>query len=201
MGVGVAVRGLRPLWRLRRQRHIGSSCDVLVLPAPCYARLLARSGAAAFGRSGHWQRGLRPRWRLRRPLALASISMRRIVWSRAVQSRASARSQALDATCVSRTGKGHQVHGGASFCAERKIPTNIARIADKVTRGFREQMPRRPNRTLQDRQDTLIEFRASTLLFFFDCGFVLSTLWYPQQRGADPPDRRSDQNRDSQTAG
>ena len=71
MGEGVAVRGLRPLWRLRRQRHIGSSCDVLELLAPCHARLLARSGAAAFGRSGHWQRGLRPRWRLRRPPALA----------------------------------------------------------------------------------------------------------------------------------
>ena len=70
-GEGVALRGLRPLWRLRRPRHVGSSCDVLELPAPCYARLLARSGAAAFGRSGHWQRGLRPRWRLRRPLTLA----------------------------------------------------------------------------------------------------------------------------------
>ena len=73
MGEGVALRGLRPLWRLRRPQHrdIGSSCDVLELRAPCHARLLARSGAAAFGRSGHWQRGLRPRWRLRRPLALA----------------------------------------------------------------------------------------------------------------------------------
>ena len=71
MGEGVALRGLRPLWRLRRPQLIGSSCDVLELRAPCHARLLARSGAAAFGRSGHWQRGLRPRWRLRRPLALA----------------------------------------------------------------------------------------------------------------------------------
>ena len=50
---GVALRGLRPLWRLRRPRHIGSSCDFLELRAPCHARLLARSGAAAFafGRS------------------------------------------------------------------------------------------------------------------------------------------------------
>ena len=51
MGEGVALRGLRPVWRLRRPRHIGSSCDVLELPAPSHARLLARSGAAAFGRS------------------------------------------------------------------------------------------------------------------------------------------------------
>ena len=58
MGGGVALRGLRPRWRLRRPRHIGSSCDVLELRAPCHARLLARSGAAAFGRSGQ-----------RRPLA------------------------------------------------------------------------------------------------------------------------------------
>ena len=36
-------------WRLRRQRHIGSSCDSLELPAPCHARL--RIGAAAFGRT------------------------------------------------------------------------------------------------------------------------------------------------------
>ena len=50
MGEGVALRGLRPRWRLRLPRHIGSSCDVLELRAPsCHARLLARSGAAAFG--------------------------------------------------------------------------------------------------------------------------------------------------------
>ena len=71
MGEGVALRGLRPRWRLRRPQHIGSSCDSLKLRGPSHPRLLARSGAAAFGRSGHWQRGLRPRWRLRRPLALA----------------------------------------------------------------------------------------------------------------------------------
>ena len=60
-------------WRVRRPRHIGSPCNTLELPAPCHARLLALSGAAAFGRSGHWQRGLRPRWRLRRPLALCLL--------------------------------------------------------------------------------------------------------------------------------
>jgi hypothetical protein len=40
-------------WRLRRQRHIGSSCDSPELLAPHYARLPAPgpSGAAAFGRS------------------------------------------------------------------------------------------------------------------------------------------------------
>jgi hypothetical protein len=37
-------------WRLRRQRHIGSSCDALNLLALHHARLLSRSGAAAFGR-------------------------------------------------------------------------------------------------------------------------------------------------------
>ena len=36
--------------RLRRQRHIGSSCDALNLLALHHARLLSRSGAAAFGR-------------------------------------------------------------------------------------------------------------------------------------------------------
>ena len=74
---------------LRRPRHIGSSCDVLELRAPCYARLLARIGAAAFGRSGAFG----ARW---------YYACYAIVSSRAVQSRASARSQALDATCVSR---------------------------------------------------------------------------------------------------
>ena len=61
MGEGVALRGLRPLWRLRRPPNIGSSCDVLELRAPSHARLLARSGAAASGgASGASQRGLRP---------------------------------------------------------------------------------------------------------------------------------------------
>jgi hypothetical protein len=145
MGEGVALRGLRPRWRLRRPRHIGSSCDVLELRAPIHARLLARSGAAAFGRSGHWQRGLRPRWRLRRPLALALACD---FSTRAVQSRASARSQALDATCVSR--KRHQVHGDASFCAERKIPTNIAGIADKLTVSFRRANAQEARRASTD---------------------------------------------------
>ena len=38
------------IWRLRRQRHIGSSCDALNLLALHHARLLSHSGAAAFGR-------------------------------------------------------------------------------------------------------------------------------------------------------
>ena len=42
---------LRAAWRLRRQRHIGSSCDVLNLLALHHARLLSHSGAGAFGRS------------------------------------------------------------------------------------------------------------------------------------------------------
>ena len=37
-------------WRLRRPRHIGSSCDALNLLALHHARLLSYSGAAAFGR-------------------------------------------------------------------------------------------------------------------------------------------------------
>ncbi len=36
-------------WSLRRQRHIGSSCNSLNLLALHHARLLSRSGAAAFG--------------------------------------------------------------------------------------------------------------------------------------------------------
>ena len=38
-------------WRLRRHWHIGSSCNSLELLALHHARLLSRSGAAAFGRS------------------------------------------------------------------------------------------------------------------------------------------------------
>ena len=41
MGEGVAVRGLRPLWRRGRQRPIGAACDALALPV----------AAAADGRS------------------------------------------------------------------------------------------------------------------------------------------------------
>jgi hypothetical protein len=91
--------------RLRRLRHIGSSCHALELPPPSHARLLARSGAAAFGRAGAFG----ARWHLHWHATLSS---------RAVQSRASARSQALDAACVSR--KNHVVRGDASKCAERK---------------------------------------------------------------------------------
>ena len=45
------VRRAARAWRLRRQPHIGSSCDALNLLALHHARLLSRSGAAAFGRS------------------------------------------------------------------------------------------------------------------------------------------------------
>ena len=141
MGEGVALRGLRPLWRLRRPRHIGSSCDALELPAPSHARLLARSGAAATGSAAFGRAGaFGARWHLH---------WHAIVSSLAVESRASARSQALDATCVSR--KNYVVHGDASFCAERKIPTKIAGISHRRMQGFREQMPRRPNRPSTDR--------------------------------------------------
>jgi hypothetical protein len=43
------VRRTTRAWRLRRHRHIGYSCNYLELLAPHHARLLARSGAAAFG--------------------------------------------------------------------------------------------------------------------------------------------------------
>jgi hypothetical protein len=55
--------------RLRRQRHIGSSCGFLELlaPSPRHARLLAPSGAAAaFGRAGASRAGA----------AATSLSMR-----------------------------------------------------------------------------------------------------------------------------
>ena len=42
------INGEKFVRRLRRQRHIGLSCDSLELLAPHHARLLARSGAAAF---------------------------------------------------------------------------------------------------------------------------------------------------------
>jgi hypothetical protein len=60
MGEGVALRGLRPLWRLRCPRHIGSSCDALELRLPASAA--AATGSAAFGRAGAFAG---------RPLALA----------------------------------------------------------------------------------------------------------------------------------
>ncbi len=45
------VRRAMRAWRLRRQRHIGYSCDYIELLAPHHARMLAPSGSAAFGRS------------------------------------------------------------------------------------------------------------------------------------------------------
>ena len=63
----------------------------------CRPSAAATTGSAAFGRAGAFG----ARWHLH---------WHAIVSSRAVQSRASARLQALDATCVSR--KRHQVHGG-----------------------------------------------------------------------------------------
>ena len=112
--------------------HVTRVCSLAAVLRPSAA---AATGSAAFGRAGAFG----ARWHLH---------WHAIVSSRAVPSRASARSQALDATCVSR--KNYVVHGDASFCAERKIPTNIAGIPHIVTRGFREQMPRRPNDRLQD---------------------------------------------------
>ena len=136
-----------------------SSCALQVTRVCSLAAVLrpsaaAATGSAAFGRAGAFG----ARWHLH---------WHAIVSSRAVQSRASARSQALDATCVSR--KRHQVHGDASFCAERKIPTNIAGIADKVTvrsrRANAQGGQKRPFAG-HGKHFTKIEFRASTLLFF-----------------------------------
>jgi hypothetical protein len=46
------VRRTTRAWRLRRDRHTGSSCNYLELLAPHHERLLAPAfGAAAFGRS------------------------------------------------------------------------------------------------------------------------------------------------------
>ncbi len=113
MGEGVALRGLRPLWRLRRlgtsALHVMlSSCSLHVTRVCSLASVLrpsaaAATGSAAFGRAGAFG----ARWHLH---------WHAIVSSRAVQSRASARSQALDATCVSR--KNNVVHGDASFCVD-----------------------------------------------------------------------------------
>ena len=112
--------------------HVTRVCSLAAVLRPSAA---AATGSAAFGRAGAFG----ARWHLH---------WHAIVSSRAVQARASARSQALDATCVSR--KNYVVHGDASFCAERKIPINIAGIPHRSMQGFREQMPRRPNRPLQD---------------------------------------------------
>ena len=150
-----------------------SSCALRVTRVCSLAAVLrpsaaAATGSAAFGRAGAFG----ARWHLH---------WHAIVSSRAVPSRASARSQALDATCVSR--KRHQVHGDASFCAERKIPTNIAGIADKSSVSFRRANAQEAKSNSTDRQThTLIEFRASTLLFFLKkrgfSGFRASTLLF-----------------------
>ena len=129
--------------------HVTRVCSLAAVLRPSAA---AATGSAAFGRAGAFG----ARWHLH---------WHAIVSSRAVPSRASARSQALDATCVSR--KNYVVHGDASFCAERKIPTNIAGIADKLTVSFRRANAQEAKSNSTDRQDTLTEFRASTLLFFF----------------------------------
>ena len=152
--------------------HVTRVCSLAAVLRPSAA---AATGSAAFGRAGAFG----ARWHLH---------WHAIVSSRAVPSRASARSQALDATCVSR--KNYVVHGDASFCAERKIPTNIAGIADKLTVSFRRANAQEAKSTSTDRQDRhnnriqslnpslffkkkgvfRIEFRASTLLFFLKKG-------------------------------
>ena len=119
--------------------HVTRVCSLAAVLRPSAA---AATGSAADGRAGAFG----ARWHLH---------WHAIVSSRAVPSRASARSQALDATCVSR--KNYVVHGGASFCAERKIPTNIAGIADKLTVSFRRANAQEARRASTDRQDTLME--------------------------------------------
>jgi hypothetical protein len=137
MGEGVALRGLRPLWRLRRPRHIGSSCDVLELPAPSHARVCslaavlrpsaaAATGSAAFGRAGAFG----ARWHLH---------WHAIVSSRAVQARASARSQALDATCVSR--KNYVAMGTPHFAPSAKFQLILQVFPTEVCKGFASKCP------------------------------------------------------------
>ena len=150
--------------------HVTRVCSLAAVLRPSAA---AATGSAAFGRAGAFG----ARWHLH---------WHAIVSSRAVPSRASARSQALDATCVSR--KNYVVHGDASFCAERKIPTNIAGIADKSSVSFRRANAQEAKSNSTDRQtDTLIEFRASTLLFFLKkrgfSGFRASTLLFFKKKG------------------
>ena len=118
-----------------------SSCALRVTRVCSLAAVLrpsaaATTGSAAFGRAGAFG----ARWHLHWYAIVSSL---------AVQSRASACSQALDTTCVSR--KGHQVHGDASFCAERKIPTNIGGIADKLTVSFRRANAQEARRASTDR--------------------------------------------------
>jgi hypothetical protein len=130
--------------------HVTRVCSLAAVLRPSAA---AATGSAAFGRAGAFD----ARWHLH---------CHAIVSSRAVESCASARSQALEATCVSR--KRYQVHGDASFCAERKIPTNIAGISHRSVQGFREQMPRRPNRPSTDKIQTrhINSEKRTTLVYF-----------------------------------
>ena len=139
MGEGVAVRGLRPLWRRRRQRHIGSSCDVLELPAPCHARLLARSGAAA----GHWQRGLRPRWRLRRPLAPSAPAgtMFAMQFSRAGQSNLARLLARKPWTPHVFRAKNYVVHGTPHFAPSAKFQLILQVLPTKLQEGFASKCP------------------------------------------------------------
>jgi hypothetical protein len=174
MGEGVALRGLRWRWRLRRPRHIGSSCDVLESSAR------SKSRASADSARSHRCCGRRPQRPLAaRPLQRWHLQWHAIVSSRAVQSRASARSQALDATCVSRKNY-YVVHGDASFCAERKIPTNIAGIADIVTAGLRANA-RRPEERLQTRHTNRIQ-SLNPPLFLKKRGFQDRTQSLPLRR-------------------
>jgi hypothetical protein len=129
---------------------IFSSCPLHVTRVCSLAAVLRPSAAAATGSAAG---AFGARWHLH---------WHAIVSSRAVQARASARSQALDATCVSR--KRHQVHGDASFCAEREILINIVGIPDKGTVQSRRANAQEAKSTSTD---TLIEFRAAALLFFF----------------------------------
>ena len=127
--------------------HVTRVCSLAAVLRPSAA---AATGSAAFGRAGAFG----ARWHLH---------WHAIVSSRAVPSRASARSQALDATCVSR--KRHQVHGDASFCAERKIPTNIAGIADKSSVSFRRANAQEAKSTSTDRHINRIQSLNPSLFF------------------------------------
>ena len=117
-----------------------SSCPLWT----CHARLLARSG--------HWQRGRRPRWRLRRPLALA-LACDSLEPGGSPIARVCSLASPGRHVPVRFAQKASSPRGGASFCAERKIPANLAGTADKSMQGLREQMPRRPEERLhwQDR--------------------------------------------------
>ena len=142
MREGVALRGLRPLWRLRRPRHIGSSCDALELRARSHARLLARSGAAAFGRSGHWQRGLR------RPLAPSApagtcIGMR---LSRAGQSNLARLLARKPWTPRAFRAKGIKSTGTPHFAPSAKFQLILQVLPTKLRFDLGEQMPKEARR-------------------------------------------------------